>query len=124
MADPPATPDVATIRPGIAFGNAADIHAKLVNAAYDADMKGVMQALSAGADINYAMPKSGLTALHVAVGTNNLPLVRYLVEERGARFKPDRYGRWPTTMAAECRADGDLCDYIVEKEAEAISKSG
>ena len=39
-----------------------------------------------GANVNARHPETGLTALHLAVGTNNLRLTHYLVDECGARF--------------------------------------
>lgn len=67
--------------------------------------------------------RTGLTALHIAVGINSLPLVRYLVEVENAPFEPDKLGRWPSAIAAECGASEELCDYIVEKEAQATAAS-
>jgi uncharacterized protein len=61
----------------------------------------------------------GLTALHIAVGTDNLKMARYLVDA-GARFEPDGQGRYPSTIAAECEVSEELCDYIVEAEEKAL----
>jgi hypothetical protein len=44
-------------------------------------------------------------------------LTRYLIEEAGARIAPDRSGRWPTLIAAQCSVSEELGDYIVEAEA-------
>jgi len=92
----------------------------LLRAAYDANTKGVIQALDDGADVNAVDPSTGLSALHIAVGTNNLPLTQILIEDWLANFGPDRSGRWPTVIAAECRVDENLADYIVEAEAKAV----
>lgn len=92
----------------------------LLKAAYDADFDGAIAALEAGADIDFADPGTGLAALHIAVGTNQLALVRALIEEWGANIGPDGRGRWPSVVAARSRVDDDLCDYIVEAEAKAL----
>nr|WP_208394397.1 ankyrin repeat domain-containing protein [Pseudochelatococcus lubricantis] len=90
-----------------------------MRAVYDADNRKAVAALKQGVDVNAMDPVMGLTALHIAVGTNNLALTRILVEEWGAEIKPDGRGRWPTLIAARCRVDTDLCDYIVQIEAKA-----
>ena len=77
-------------------------------------------ALEQGADINFDDPATGLSALHIAVGTNDLALCRYLIEECDASIVPDRSGRWPTLIAAQCRVSDELGDYIAEKEASNI----
>lgn len=89
----------------------------LLQAAYDLDVDAAVDALEQGADVAAVHERTGLTALHIAAGTNNLPLARVLVEDWNAPFGPDRSGRWPTVIAAECGAGEELCDYIVEQEA-------
>ena len=91
----------------------------LLRAAYDADTRGVIAALEDGANVNTVDPVTGLSALHIAVGTNNLPLTQILVEDWEATFGPDARGRWPTVIAGTCRVDGALADYIVEAESKA-----
>ncbi|MCP5389610.1 MAG: ankyrin repeat domain-containing protein [Novosphingobium sp.] len=91
----------------------------LLKAAFFADSTGVISALEDGANVNAADSVTGLTALHIAVGTNNLSLARMLVEDWGAAFGPDGKGRWPSVIAAECRVDERLADYIVEAEEKA-----
>ena len=61
-------------------------------------------ALEQGADVATVHEQTGLTALHIAAGTNNLPLAAILIEDWNAPFGPDRFGRWPTVIAAECKA--------------------
>lgn len=97
-----------------------EIDAHLLKSAYAGIFDLVKAALEQGADIKAAEPRDGLTALHIAVGTNNLPLARYLVEEWHAPFVTDGFGRFPTAVAAECGASDELCDYIVEQEAKAL----
>lgn len=91
----------------------------LLKAAYAADSAGVIAALEDGANVNAADAVTGLTAMHIAVGTNNLSLARILIEDWGAAFGPDGKGRWPSVIAAECQVDDSLADYIVQAEAEA-----
>lgn len=100
--------------------NTAHARQAFLSAVYDADTQRALAALNQGVDANAADPQTGLTALHIAVGTNNLVLTRILVEEWGAEIKPDRGGRWPTLIAAQCRVDNDLCDYIVQAEAKVL----
>lgn len=97
--------------------DAARLDHALLKAAYDADADSVIAALEGGAEIDYGDPESGLSALHIAIGTNNLPLTRLLIEDWGAAIKPDGRGRWPTVIAAQCRVDEDLSDYVVEAES-------
>jgi ankyrin repeat protein len=68
--------------------------------------------------IDFSDEASGLTALHIAVGRDHLYLAKLLVE-RGAAFQPDKRGRMPTTVAAECEVSDDMCDFIAEAEAKA-----
>lgn len=95
----------------------------LIRAAYEGDLQNVRKALEDGTPLNTADDRTGLTALHIAVGSNNLALCRYLIEEWNAPFGPDKLGRWPTLIAAECQVDDDLSDYIVEQEARYLEKS-
>ena len=97
-------------------------NAALIRSAFDGDLDGVKAALAKGADVNAIDPSTGLAALHIAVGTNDLELCRYLLEEAGAAIVPDRAGRWPTLIAAQCHAGEALCDYIVEREAQAQTR--
>jgi uncharacterized protein len=68
--------------------------------------------------IDFAQEGTGLTALHIAVGYDYLPVARLLVDH-GARFIPDKEGRMPTTIAAECEVSDEMCDFIAEAEAKA-----
>lgn len=104
----------------VSSGN-PDHNSALLRSAYAADSASVIEALEDGADVRFADPVTGLTALHIAVGTNNLPLTRILVEDWAAPFGPDGKGRWPSTIAAMSQVDGLLADYIVEAEAQALS---
>ena len=62
--------------------------------------------------------ETGFTALHIAVGRDQLKLAQYLVE-RGAAFLPDKKGRMPSTIAEECEVSDAMCDFIAEAEAKA-----
>jgi ankyrin repeat protein len=68
--------------------------------------------------INFIDVRTGMTALHIAVGRDHLAVAKYLVEH-GAAFIPDGQGRMPTTIAAECEVSDEMCDFIVEAEANA-----
>jgi uncharacterized protein len=70
------------------------------------------------APIDFADETTGLTALHMAVGQDELEVAQFLVE-RGAAFVPDRQGRLPSVVAAECEVSDEMCDFIAEAEAKA-----
>lgn len=70
-------------------------------------------------DINTRHPVTGMTALHLAVGRDNLAMTKLLVEA-GAKFIPDNEGRMPSVIAAEMEVSDELADYIVEAEANAL----
>lgn len=89
----------------------------LISAAFHGRNGDVIAAIDEGAPVDTKHQKSGLTALHIAAGTNNLKLAKLLIEEFHAPFGPDAFGRWPTLIAAECKADPEFLDYIVEAEA-------
>lgn len=94
----------------------------LVEAALTFEHEEIRRLRSEGSDPAGLDPETGLSVLHVAVGTNNLALVRLLIEEGKAPIGPDRQGRWPTLIAAECCASEELCDYIAEKEADELGR--
>ncbi len=90
----------------------------LLDFAYD-DLRDRIEALlAAPISIDATDERTGMAALHIAVGRNHLELARLLVEH-GASFFPDKRGRMPTTIAAECEVSEDLCDFIAEAEARA-----
>lgn len=93
---------------------------QLLEGAARGDIRAVKEAVSGGANIQVAQAE-GLTALHIAVALNDLPLARYLIEEAGAPFVPDGFGRLPTVVAAQCLASEELAEYIFEREAAALS---
>lgn len=93
---------------------------ELLTAAYNGHLSEAQIALEQGADIAAKHKETGLSALHIAVGTNNLPLVKLLVEEWKAPFVVDGFGRMPTVVAAECCVSEELCDYIAAQEAKAL----
>jgi hypothetical protein len=70
--------------------------------------------------LNEVDPITGMNALHIAVGRNNLEMTRLLVEA-GIKFIPDNEGRMPSLIAAICDVDDDLSDYILEAEQKALS---
>lgn len=91
-----------------------------LKAVYNADNRSAVAALKQGVNVNVIDPAMGLTALHIAVGTNNMTLAQTLVDDWNAEFKADARGRWPTLIAAECRVDERLSDYIVDAEARSL----
>jgi uncharacterized protein len=93
----------------------------LLESAYQGNTKAVESLLADGVPIDTFHNVTGMTALHLAVGRNHLELARILVE-RGASFMPDKQGRMPTTIAAECEVSQELCDFIVEAEAAAAAR--
>jgi ankyrin repeat protein len=95
------------------------LDARLLAGAAGGDIEAVKAAIQAGASVA-AQQTEGLTALHLAVAMNDLPLTKYLVEEAGAPFVPDGFGRLPTVVAAQCQASEELAEYIFEKEATAL----
>ncbi|MGH6810814.1 MAG: ankyrin repeat domain-containing protein [Methylocella sp.] len=90
----------------------------LLDAAYKGRTDFVRKLLERRSDIDAADEETGMTALHIAVGRDHLELTRFLVE-RGASFVPDKQGRMPTTVAAECEVSEELCDFIADAEARA-----
>jgi ankyrin repeat protein len=98
-------------------GNSGDVNTDIIRAAYIGWVSGVEKAIQNGADPDYTDPETGLCALHLAVGTNDLDMTRLLVEQAGAAFFPDRFGRWPSLIAAECEVTEELTDYVAEQEA-------
>jgi uncharacterized protein len=91
----------------------------LLNCAYNNDLETAERLVRIfGAKVNFADPRTGLTALHIAVGRDHLAIAKYLVG-CGAEFVPDHQGRAPTTVAAECEVSDEMCDFIAEAEAKA-----
>ena len=90
-------------------------------AVMDGDVEKAEAYRKEGADIDAIDKSTRLTPLHVTVALKDLEMMKYMVEVCGAAFKADGNGRWPTVLAAEARANGKICDYIVEQEAKYIS---
>ena len=90
----------------------------MLAAARKGDAGTVLAALARGEDVDETDEKTGLSALHLAIASDNLSLVKALVEEHGASFFADKSGRWPSSMAANLNSVSDeLSDYIVHAEA-------
>jgi hypothetical protein len=100
-----------------------ELNFRMLCDAYNGQTSNVIAALSEGAGVAAKHKETGLTALHIAIGTNNLSLTRALVETWNAPIEPDERGRWPTIIASECRVSDELSDYILEKEAEALGNT-
>lgn len=90
----------------------------ILGPAYWADMAKLEDWLAKGYDVDYRDPATGLSALHIAVGSNNLTMAKALVETHKAAFFADRFGRWPSMMAIECEASEEMTDYITQAEAD------
>jgi hypothetical protein len=92
-----------------------ELHDQFFKAAYKGDIEGVAAALAAGQDIEAVHEMTGLSAIHYAIGGNHFELTKFLVAQ-GATMKPDTDGRWPTTLAALCEVDMELCDFVCDEE--------
>ena len=103
-------------------GGLARLNENLLRSAFLGENSTALVALEQGADVDTRHKSTGLTALHIAAGTNNLELAQILSEHFEASFIPDRFGRWPTTVAAECQATVEIQDYIVEAEARYLDR--
>lgn len=95
----------------------SNIDDKFIFAVSEGDLSGARRAFNEGADVNRIDPHTGLAALHIAVGHNDLRLARALVEEFGSAFFADEFGRWPSVVAVECGVDDAVADYITSAES-------
>jgi len=91
---------------------------KLLDCAYNNGLKLAKSLLERQAPIDFVHLQTGLTALHIAVGRDHLDVAKLLVES-GASFLPDKQGRTPSVIAAECEVSDEMCDFIAEAEAKA-----
>lgn len=89
-----------------------------LGSAYSGNISQISMMLDGGSSIDTIHHATGMSALHIAVGRNNLELTKLLVE-RGASFFADKQGRWPSSIAALCEVSEELCDYVAESEAKA-----
>jgi hypothetical protein len=96
----------------------AEMQTAFLAAAESADEAGIRRLVNAGVDIDEPDDRTGLTALHLCVGRNALGPARFLIEA-GAAFVPDKLGRMPSVIAAECEVSDELADVIVEAETRA-----
>ena len=97
---------------------------ELLSAAFEGRTDDAVSAIKKGAPVDARHAETGLTALHIAAGTNNLELLRLLAEKYDAPFGPDAFGRWPTTVAAECSAAFEIQNYIVDAESKFLGNPG
>ncbi|HEY8007543.1 MAG TPA: ankyrin repeat domain-containing protein [Methylocella sp.] len=122
MAKQPENEDELSIvggtKKGLSPARQEEIQAEFLAAANDGNDPVLYHALAFGADINKPDKRTGLTALHLAIGRNAFDAVKLLVL-RGAAFVPDNLGRMPSVIAAECEVSEELCDFVVEAEAAA-----
>jgi ankyrin repeat protein len=96
--------------------NAVVVRSMMLTALELGDLEQFEKYLRRGMDINYVHPHTGLPMLHMAVGLNHKDIVKFMLEN-GAKVTPDRNGRWPSTVAALCESDGEICDMISDAEA-------
>jgi hypothetical protein len=96
--------------------NMAAVRGRMLISLELGDLKNFKKYLQQGMDINYVHPNTGLPMLHMAVGLNHKDIVRFMLEN-GAKVTPDRNGRWPSTVAALCEVDGEICDMVSDAEA-------
>jgi hypothetical protein len=61
---------------------------------------------------------TGMNALHIAVGRNNLDMAKLLIES-GIKIIPDGEGRMPSLIAALLETSEEMQDYIAEQERKA-----
>jgi ankyrin repeat protein len=94
----------------------SELQDKFFAAADHGDIEGVKAALEAGQDIEAVHELTGLSAIHFAIGRNLYELTKFLVAQ-GATIKPDRDGRWPSTIAELCEVDIRLLDFVVDEES-------
>ena len=52
-----------------------------------------------------------------------LQRMRTLIEN-DVTFGPDRFGRWPSVVVAECEASEEVCNFVVEAEAAWLERNG
>lgn len=90
----------------------------MLAAAFRGDNDTVLAAIARGEDVNFKDKHTGLSALHLAVSTNNLELTKSLVEEHNAEFFADGFGRWPSSIACDLdHVTDEMADYICHAEA-------
>jgi uncharacterized protein len=65
--------------------------------------------------INTVDRTTGMNALHIAVGRNNLDMAKLLIEA-GIKIIPDGEGRMPSLIAALCETSEEMQDYIADEE--------
>jgi hypothetical protein len=92
------------------------LRAFALNAVQKGNLDQFKECIERGMDIDYVHPNTGLPLLHMAVGLNHKDMVRFMLQS-GAKVTPDRNGRWPSTVAALCEVDGEICDMISDAEA-------
>jgi len=89
----------------------------LFHAAYKGDRQAFENAVSKGANA-HATDSNGLNALHLAIAHNDFNFARFLITQHLLPLIPDRFGRWPSILACQCRADQEFIDYIADHESE------
>lgn len=95
----------------------------IIRGAENNDLDEVQKALAADySAIGDIDEVSGATALHIAAADGNLPMVRYLIEQRGCRLSAeDKAGRNPAFLAFVIGRE-DIVDIICKKMADELSQ--
>lgn len=88
-----------------------------IKAAYLGDINLLWAAEAMEADLATSETDTGLAPVHIAAGSDNMRMLRYLIEEKQVPLGPDRFGRWPSIVAAECGASTEVVVYLAEAEA-------
>jgi len=68
-----------------------------------------------GRFLNTVDRMTGMNALHIAVGRNNLDMAKLLIEA-GIKIIPDGEGRMPSLIAALLETSEEMQDYIAAEE--------
>lgn len=119
--DPPEFEDVA---PGEASSSLLSPQDEsMLAACFRGDMRALADAYMLGANFNAVDGATGLSALHIATGSNDYEMCQILIQSYGAGFFPDRFGRWPSVVALECGASEHLCVYIAEQEERYLART-
>jgi hypothetical protein len=94
----------------------ANLTEAFFKAVYRSDLPAVIAAYEGGQDLNEVDEATGMAAIHIATGLDDIEIARFLIEHR-ARFFPDARGRWPSIIGIECKVSDEMLDLVLEAEA-------
>lgn len=104
--NPAAPDDPATLR-----------NERLIRAARAGNEEDVRLCLRGGADINFAEPSTGLTALHYAAAYDTVGMLRLIARDPACDFTvKDRKGRTAATLAYEVAENSITGRFLLTKE--------